>query len=155
MKPTLKRVDKYLLEITGLTCKCGGALRVKDWHFKGVREGRYEIYCLVCGDCDPNGWDRQDQILEGARDFFEDKEKFVPEWTPFEKWWQTEGQFIDPDTDDVPWEDKRRALAEAAFDAAMAQSQNYVADNESSPTQFTFGNGRSVALRSGKLYLVQ
>jgi hypothetical protein len=35
----------------------------------------------------------------------------------FDDWWSLDGQYIDPDTDDVPWFDKRRGLAMAAFQA--------------------------------------
>lgn len=35
----------------------------------------------------------------------------------FADWWSDEGQYLDPDTDDVPWFDKRRGLAEMAFHA--------------------------------------
>lgn len=66
--------------------------------------------------------------------------------TPFEEWWLRNGQFIDPDTSDVPWFDKRRALAESAFDAAMAQSRNYVADDEVYPRRVDFVNGRKIAV---------
>jgi len=66
--------------------------------------------------------------------------------TMFDAWWSRRGQFIDPDTSDVPWHDKRKALAEAAFDAAMAQSGNYVADAEVSPRCVTFANGRVVTV---------
>ena len=40
----------------------------------------------------------------------------------FDEWWARKGRFIDPDTEDVPWFDKRKALAEEAFRAAVAQS---------------------------------
>jgi hypothetical protein len=36
--------------------------------------------------------------------------------TGFEKWWSEQGRFLDPDTEDVPWYDKREALAHLAFD---------------------------------------
>lgn len=64
----------------------------------------------------------------------------------FDDWWHRKGQFIDPDTADVSWEDKRRALAEAAFDAALAQSGNYVANDDTDPTYVAFANGRIVRL---------
>lgn len=41
--------------------------------------------------------------------------------TDFEAWWEKEGRFIDPDTDDVPWFDKRKALARHAFEAGMVE----------------------------------
>lgn len=40
----------------------------------------------------------------------------------FDEWWSREGQYLDPDTSDVPWFDKRRGLAQIAFNAAMTQS---------------------------------
>ncbi len=64
----------------------------------------------------------------------------------FDEWWTREGKFIDPDTCDVPWIDKREALAQCAFRAAIAQSRNYVADDHVVPTQFTFANGRVVTV---------
>jgi hypothetical protein len=41
----------------------------------------------------------------------------------FAKWWQEEGRMLDPDTEDVPWFDKREALAELAWNAAMRASE--------------------------------
>lgn len=64
----------------------------------------------------------------------------------FDEWWARVGRSIDPDTSDVPWEDKRRALAEAAFDAAIAQSGNYVANDDTRPTTVIFANGRAVRI---------
>lgn len=71
----------------------------------------------------------------------------------FESWWEREGKSFDPDTSDVPWEDKRKALAEKAFDVAMAISGNYVADRECEPTVVTFENGRRVCLSESGLHL--
>ena len=39
----------------------------------------------------------------------------------FRNWWNRDGKFYDPDTEDVPWFDKRVFLAERAFDAGVAQ----------------------------------
>lgn len=64
----------------------------------------------------------------------------------FEDWWHRDGKFIDPDFSDVPWFDKRKGLAAAAFEAAMNMSRNYVADDAVAPDQFTFANGRVVTL---------
>lgn len=64
----------------------------------------------------------------------------------FEDWWKRDGKFIDPDTSDVPWFDKRKGLAAAAFEAAMAMSRNYTADDPVEPEQFKFANGRVVTL---------
>ena len=63
---------------------------------------------------------------------------------PFDEWWSREGMFIDPDTDDVPWFDKRKALAEKAFAVATAQSGNYTADDSVNAKKVTFSNGRTV-----------
>lgn len=41
----------------------------------------------------------------------------------FAKWWQDEGRLLDPDTEDVPWFDKRKALAEMAWNAATLESE--------------------------------
>jgi hypothetical protein len=37
----------------------------------------------------------------------------------FSQWWNEDGRYLDPDTDDVPWYDKREALAQYAFNAAV------------------------------------
>lgn len=77
----------------------------------------------------------------------------------FENWWRDEGRMIDPDTDDVPWFDKREALAniayEAGWKAGMAAGGNYIADDAVEPTIFTFANGRTVKSVGGRLVLVQ
>lgn len=41
----------------------------------------------------------------------------------FENWWRDDGRFIDPDTDDVPWFDKRKGLAESAFNAGRGSKK--------------------------------
>ena len=49
---------------------------------------------------------------------------------PFHDWWISQGKFIDPDTEDVPWYDKREALCEAAYDAGQSSvrfAEAYVA----------------------------
>ena len=50
----------------------------------------------------------------------------------FEKWWADDGRMYDPDTDDVPWFDKRKELEELAFakgvEIGMARSRNYTAN---------------------------
>jgi hypothetical protein len=40
----------------------------------------------------------------------------------FEEWWERDGMYIDPDTSDVPWFDKRKGLAECAFVAGMGRT---------------------------------
>lgn len=42
----------------------------------------------------------------------------------FEQWWADDGQYVDPDTDDVPWFDKRKELAAIAY-AAGRKSAGY------------------------------
>ena len=66
----------------------------------------------------------------------------------FDEWWQREGQYLDPDTDDVPWFDKRRALCEYAYRSALALSGNYVADDSVYPQRVDFANGRFVTLQA-------
>ena len=41
----------------------------------------------------------------------------MSEAATFDDWWAADGQYLDPDTSDVPWFDKRRALAEYAYNA--------------------------------------
>lgn len=50
----------------------------------------------------------------------------------FAVWWNADGRFLDPDTSDVPWFDKREALAEDAYLAAASARQN-PASNPSKP----------------------
>ena len=68
----------------------------------------------------------------------------------FEKWWSEQGRFLDPDTEDVPWYDKREALANLAFDEGikigMARAGNYTADSTVDPISVRFANGRTVTL---------
>lgn len=68
----------------------------------------------------------------------------------FEQWWERDGRMIDPDFSEVSWYDKRKGLAEAAFNAAKAQSRNYVADEEVMPEKVTFANGRVVYIAENK-----
>ena len=68
----------------------------------------------------------------------------------FEKWWQEQGRSLDPDTEDVPWYDKREALAHIAFDEGvrigMALAGNYTASDEVAPDFVRFANGRTVQI---------
>jgi len=41
----------------------------------------------------------------------------------FDLWWREDGRFIDPDTSDVPWFDKREALSAMAFAAGMKAAE--------------------------------
>jgi hypothetical protein len=75
----------------------------------------------------------------------------------FQKWWDEQGHYLDPDTEDVSWFDKRAALAEAAFEAGvefgMARAGNYTANDEVCPTSFTFVNGTRVTCVNNVLFL--
>jgi hypothetical protein len=71
----------------------------------------------------------------------------------FEEWWSREGRWIDPDTSDVPWFDKRKELCGSAFIAAFAQSSNYVADDVCEPHAVTFANGRTVKINPDGRFL--
>lgn len=62
-------------------------------------------------------------------------------------WWHREGRYYDPDFSEVPWFDKRKFLAEKAFDAGVAQGSNYTADAEIYPQKVAFANGRTVCIK--------
>lgn len=38
------------------------------------------------------------------------------------EWWRSDGLYIDPDTDDVDWFDKRKELALIAFEAGYRKA---------------------------------
>ena len=78
----------------------------------------------------------------------------------FQNWWDNEGKSIDPDTEDVSWFDKRKGLAERAFNTGLelgkAIAGNYTADDDTYPSEVNFANGRRVKLHraaNGKHYL--
>ena len=77
----------------------------------------------------------------------------------FETWWAEDGRMYDPDTEDVPWFDKRKELAELAFakgvEIGVARSRNYTANSAVDPDRIHFANGRVVKLsrETGRLYL--
>jgi hypothetical protein len=60
----------------------------------------------------------------------------------FEQWIKRTGQ----DTRNIPAMD----LGKRAWDAATAQSRNYVADEEVMPERITFANGRVVTIADNK-----
>lgn len=73
----------------------------------------------------PNGPSREEK--EEMMDALYDREterSSGPHGSAFDKWWIGVGQYYDPDTADVPWEDKRRFLAELAFDAATEMAKS-------------------------------
>lgn len=53
--------------------------------------------------------------------------RLTPDELAFEKWWQDDGVFYDPDTDDVPWYDKRKELAAYAYRARQAELESQLA----------------------------
>ncbi len=65
----------------------------------------------------------------------------------FDEWWQRSGKYLDPDTSEVSWHDKRKELAALAYVAGMAQSRNHIADAAVSPTIFHFKNGVTVSIQ--------
>lgn len=74
----------------------------------------------------------------------------------FDEWWQRIGQSLDPDTEDVPWFDKRKDLARDAFIAGASAAMNYEADRETEPMQISFVGGRTViaCTREGDPFLM-
>lgn len=77
MKPNIHRHDKHTLEVFGLKCgnyygpeqqKCNGTIMVKDNRKRN--QWRYELYCDTCHTCEPNGWAKQSQLINAARDYF-------------------------------------------------------------------------------------
>ncbi len=68
----------------------------------------------------------------------------------FEKWWSEDGKYLDPDTSDVSWYDKREALSHIAFDEGikigMARAANYTTNDGEEPDVVEFTNGRTVKI---------
>jgi len=60
----------------------------------------------------------------------------------FDKWWQRQNT-VAINTDSP------RDIAEKAWEAAKAQSGNYVADTVEAPHKVTFANGRTVQVGAG------
>lgn len=98
----------------------------------------------ACVDC---GSDATVALEEDWPTPIAERSPFVPSDSRFEEWWDRTGKGIDPDTEDVPWHDKRKGLAAAAFAAAIAQSRNYTADKACEPTEVNFFNGRRIWIR--------
>ena len=77
----------------------------------------------------------------------------------FEKWWSDEGQWLDPDTSDVSWYDKREGLAGYAFKAGVkigfARAGNYVADDDTNATEIIFDNGTKVRVGNDGFLIVE
>ena len=78
----------------------------------------------------------------------------------FEKWWEDDGRMYDPDTEDVPWFDKRKELAELAFakgvEIGMARSRNYAASSAVDPDRIHFANGRiDTSIRGGRIRMTK
>jgi len=62
----------------------------------------------------------------------------------FEEWWGKDGRFIDPDTSDVSWFDKRKELCALAFRAAALTAPAPVAPPEAEPRgSFPYGIGKN------------
>ncbi len=60
----------------------------------------------------------------------------------FEQWWDRAGERMNPDG--------AKGLAECAFNSALNQSRNYIADEETMPEKITFANGRVVWIADNK-----
>jgi hypothetical protein len=57
---------------TEINCRCGGKVRIQDYHKPG--EFRYEAFCVKCGTCDPNGWSSRKKAMENAVVYFGKRE---------------------------------------------------------------------------------
>ena len=79
MTVKLVRTGRQYLDVTGATCQCqqpwedepcGGELRVED-HRGRVSETwlNYELFCVKCGTCDPDGWRTQAEVKAAAERF--------------------------------------------------------------------------------------
>ena len=75
----LQRTGPKYLDVVGAVCQikrkwesepCGGALCVED-HRGNVTDmmWNYELFCVKCGVCDPNGWRTQAEVREAAAHF--------------------------------------------------------------------------------------
>jgi len=67
--------------------------------------------------------------------------------TPFEAWYERSGKHIDPQ---LTREEFATAAFEDGFQIGMAQSRNYIADEETMPETVTFANGRIVRIADNK-----
>lgn len=69
----------------------------------------------------------------------------------FEKWWAEDGRMYDPDTEDVPWFDKRKELAELAFakglEVGTANSQSPSKPKEDAPVEGMLSREEREAIR--------
>jgi hypothetical protein len=61
----------------------------------------------------------------------------------FDEWWIRKGRFIDTEPS-VSSADKMKDMMSMAWEAARAQSGNYVADAPEGAHRITFANGREV-----------
>lgn len=109
--------------VTDVICRC-----IDGKHEHGVKKGSRNIAPPLAAERNPYAATMTEEQL-------------------FDDWWARTGKGLDPDTEDVPWYDKRKGLAQAAFAAAMAQSRNYICDKSYDPTEVTFANGRKVWIR--------
>ena len=63
-------------------------------------------FCEVC---------KAVRVLSGIH---EPLSEIGPEFKDFDDWWSKEGHYLDPDTTDVSWYDKRSELARMAWEAS-------------------------------------
>lgn len=129
-----------------LPCKMCGTMPFEHEHSDSVSQ---ECYGKNCGVRGPAADTREKSIAAWnalMSPYPEDTTRSDKSEEHFDAWWSQEGQYLDPDTDDVPWFDKRQGLAAFAFQAGMASGGNYTADDSTFPKQFTFANGRIVTV---------
>ncbi len=64
---TTERIRPGLHRIVGITCECGGELRIEQC---GYGEFRWEASCAGCLTCDCNGWPTLAECVENAPEYF-------------------------------------------------------------------------------------
>ena len=64
----LVKIQAGLYRIEGVTCSCGGELRVE--RCGRSKDFRWETFCAGCLTCDPNGWPTLRMCVAKAAGYF-------------------------------------------------------------------------------------
>jgi len=73
--PTSEPIRGGLHRVIGVTCSCGGELRVERLKADGTTvsndpDFRWETFCTRCKSCDCNGWRTLALALANAAEYF-------------------------------------------------------------------------------------